>query len=157
MEAWASLKSFRHKCDLPPEGGGSCNLEVDFHGEKRLNRTHASTTDPEARRFHKAKGKAAKVCFMGQVLMRNRHSLVSSSRLTPDTDTAEREGAAGLVEAVPGQRRITLAPGKSYDTQEFIQSLRASKAVLHLAQNCNGQKSAINGRATPRLGYTVSQ
>jgi hypothetical protein len=49
IEAWASLKSFRPKDTPPPEGGGGRNPEVDFHGEKRLNQTHASTTDPEAR------------------------------------------------------------------------------------------------------------
>jgi hypothetical protein len=51
---------------------------VDFHGEKRLNQTHASTTDPEARLFRKGKGKEAKLCFMGHVLMENRHGLMIS-------------------------------------------------------------------------------
>src|SRR3974390_2463132 len=64
IEAWASLKSFRPKDAPPPEGGGR-NPAVDFHGEKRLNQTHASTTDPEARLFKKGKGKEAKLCFMG--------------------------------------------------------------------------------------------
>ena len=30
--------------------------ERDFHGEKRTNETHASTTDPEARLYRKGKG-----------------------------------------------------------------------------------------------------
>ena len=57
IEAWASLKSFRPKETPPPEGGSSRNPEVDFHGEKRLNQTHASTTDPEARLLQRAKAK----------------------------------------------------------------------------------------------------
>ena len=77
IEAWASLKSFRPKDAPPPEGGGGRNPEVDFHGEKRLNQTHASTTDPEARLFRKGKGKEAKLCFMGHVLMENRHAWLS--------------------------------------------------------------------------------
>jgi transposase len=156
IEAWASLKSFRPKDAPPPEGGGR-NPEVDFHGEKRLNRTHASTTDPEARLFKKGKGKEAKLCFMGHVLMENRHGLIVSPRLTQATGTAEREAAVGLVHAVPGRHRITVGGDKAYDTQEFVQSLRALKAVPHVAQNCNGRKSAIDGRTTRHPGYAVSQ
>ncbi len=69
---------------------------MDFHGEKRLNQTHASTTGPEARLFRKGKGKEAKLCFMGPVLMENRHGLVVSPRLTQATGTAEREAAVAL-------------------------------------------------------------
>ena len=156
IEAWASLKSFRPKDGPPPEGGGR-NPAVDFHGEKRLNRTHASTTDPDSRLFKKAKGKEAKLCFMGHVLMENRHGLVVSPRLTAAIGTAEREAAVGLVEAVPGRHRITVGADKAYDTQEFVQSLRILKAVPHVAQNCHGRKSAIDGRTTRHPGYAVSQ
>jgi transposase len=157
IEAWASLKSFRPKDAPPPEGGGGRNPEVNFHGEKRLNRTHASTTDPEARLFKKGKGKEAKLCFMGHVLMENRHGLVVSPRLTQSTGTAEREAAEDMVGAVPGRRRITVGGDKAYDTQEFVQSLRALKATPHMAQNLNGRKSAIDGRTTRHPGYAVSQ
>jgi len=157
IEAWASLKSFRPKDAPPPAGGGGRNPEVDFHGEKRLNRTHASTTDPEARLFKKGKGKEAKLCFMGHVLMENRHGLVVSPRLTAATGTAEREAAVGLVEGIPGRHRITVGTDKAYDTREFVQSLRALKAVPHVAQNCNGRKSAIDGRTTRHPGYAISQ
>jgi hypothetical protein len=50
IEAWASLKSFRPKDageNEPPASGGGRNCERDFHGEKRSNATHASTTDPD--------------------------------------------------------------------------------------------------------------
>lgn len=157
IEAWASLKSFRPKDAPPPESGGGRNPEVDFHGEKRLNQTHASTTDPEARLFKKGKGKEAKLCFMGHVLMENRHGLVVSPRLTAATGTAERQAAEAMVEAVPGRHRITVGGDKAYDTREFVQSLRALKAVPHVAQNCQGRKSAIDGRTTRHPGYAVSQ
>ena len=81
IEAWASLKSFRPKDAPPPDGGAGRNPEVDFHGERRLNQTHASTADPEARLFRKGKGKEAKLCFMGHVLMENRHGLMISPGL----------------------------------------------------------------------------
>jgi transposase len=157
IEAWASLKSFRPKDGPPPAGGGGRNPEVDFHGEKRLNRTHASTTDPEARLFKKGKGKEAKLCFMGHVLMENRHGLVVSPRLTAATGTAEREAAEDLVGTIPGRRRITVGGDKAYDTREFVRSLRTLNATPHVAQNCNGRKSAIDGRTTRHPGYAVSQ
>src|SRR3989442_975386 len=75
IEAWASLKSFKKK-DAPggpPDDPG--NPTVDFHGERRSNVTHVSTTDPEARLFRKAKGHEAKPAYQGHVLMENRHGL----------------------------------------------------------------------------------
>jgi transposase len=52
IEAWASLKSVRRKDapEEPPPGGGR-NPDRNFHGEKRSNKTHASSTDPEAQLF----------------------------------------------------------------------------------------------------------
>jgi transposase len=59
VEAWASMKSFKPKdgVDEPPAESGGRNREMDFHGEKRSNETHASTTDPEARLYRKGTGK----------------------------------------------------------------------------------------------------
>ena len=65
LEAWASPKSFRPKdgSGEPPDPGR--NGERDFHGERRRNDPHASTTDPDARLFRKGPGKEARLCFMG--------------------------------------------------------------------------------------------
>ena len=56
IEAWASMKSFR-----PKDGSGEPlapgrNGAREFHGEKRSNETHASTTDPDARLYKKSPG-----------------------------------------------------------------------------------------------------
>jgi hypothetical protein len=56
IEAWASMKSFKPKAeagDKPPASGGGRHRERDFHGERRRNATHASSTDPDARLFRK--------------------------------------------------------------------------------------------------------
>src|SRR5208283_3498859 len=45
IEAWASLKSFRPKDGSGEPPGPGRNGERNFHGEKRSNETHASTTD----------------------------------------------------------------------------------------------------------------
>ena len=60
IEAWASMKSFRPKDENPSDRTPSDdpgNPTVDFHGEKRSNATHQSTTDPEARLAKKGKAK----------------------------------------------------------------------------------------------------
>jgi len=62
IEAWASMKelsvdepllgrSSEERFGRTADGGRNC--EVDFHGQKRSNKTHASTTDPEARLYRK--------------------------------------------------------------------------------------------------------
>src|SRR4030065_1100890 len=89
--------------------------------------------------------------------MENRHGLVISPRLTAATGTAEREAAEAMVEGVPGRHRITVGGDKAYDTLGFVQSLRALKAVPHVAQNCQGRKSAIDGRTTRHPGHPVRQ
>ena len=61
LEAWAGAKSFQRKDGKhPPPSDDPGNPTVNFHGEKRSNRTHASKTDPEAQMARKGEGKEAK-------------------------------------------------------------------------------------------------
>ena len=81
LEAWASLKSFQTKdknSPPPPEDPG--NPSVNFHGQKRSNRTHESKSDPEAQLARKGQGKEAKLSYSGNLLVENRHGLIVSSR-----------------------------------------------------------------------------
>jgi transposase len=156
IETWASLKSFRPKDEEPPAStGGNRNPEVDFHREKRRNDTHASTTDPESRLFRKGKGKEAKLCFMGHVLMENRNGLVVDTRVTQATGTAEREAALSMASDIPGVHRVTIGADKGYDCKEFVDDLRNLTVTPHVAQKAKG--SAIDGRTTRHEGYAVSQ
>ena len=94
IQAWASMKSFRAKggSDEPPAGGR--NGERDFHGEKRSNDTHLSTTDPEAKLYRKGSGKEAKLSYIGNVMTENRHGLVVEAELGGASGTIERGGGA---------------------------------------------------------------
>jgi transposase len=94
IEAWASMKSFVPKeGGEPPSGkgqggqGGGRNAERDFHGEKRKNDTHCSTTDPDARLFRKGAGKEAKLCHMGHLMTENRNGLIVDARITEANGT----------------------------------------------------------------------
>lgn len=159
IEAWASMKSVRPRdgSDRPPSGGGGRNAEADFHGHKRTNDTHVSTTDPEARLYKKGKGKEAKLCFMGHGLMENRHGLLVDASLTQADGHAER--VAGLCMVEPRADRpqaITLGADKAYDTEDFVNELRSMNVTPHVAQNTSGRSSAIDGRTTRHAGYGVS-
>src|SRR5258708_3352436 len=159
IEAWASQKSFQQKergGDEPaPDDPG--NPTVDFHGEKRSNTTHQSTTDPEAKLFKKGKGREAKLSYMGHVLMENRHGLVVDAELTQATGTAERETALKMLAQIPGSGRVTVGADKGYDTRDFVAQARDLVVTPHVAQNISRRKSAINGRTTRHPGYAISQ
>ena len=159
VEAWASMKSFRPKdgSGEPPAGDGR-NREADFHGQKRSNETHASTTDPEARLYRKGPGKEAKLCFMGHALMENRNGLVVDACLTEANGHAERIAALHMIEPRADRPRpITLGTDRGYDAEDFVNELRSMKATPHVAQNTSGRSSAVDGRTTRHAGYAVSQ
>ena len=152
--------------ELPAEGrlgraadaGGGRNREADFHGQKRSNETHASTTDPEARLYRKGPGKEAKLCFMGHALMENRNGLVVDACLTEANGHAERIAALHMIEPRADRPRpITLGADKGYDAEDFVNELRSMNATPHVAQNTSGRSSAIDGRTTRHAGYAVSQ
>jgi transposase len=132
------------------------NAEVDFHGQKRSNATHASRTDPEARLYRKGPGKEARLCFMGHALMENRNGLVVDACLTEADGHAEREAALAMIEPRadrPG--RITLGADKGYDAEDFVNELRSMNVTPHVAAKITG--SALDGRTTRHEGYAVSQ
>ena len=96
IEAWAGLKSFTRRDTVNPTPDDPGNPTVDFHGERRSNATHISTTDPEARLMRKGRGQEAKLSYHGHVLMENRHGLAVGARVTVATGTAEREAAVAM-------------------------------------------------------------
>src|SRR5258706_11835387 len=126
LEAWASHKSFKPK-DGPPSDppGSGRNAEADFHGQKRSNTTHASTTDPESRLYRKNAGSPAKLCFMGHTLMEHRNALIVDMELTHADGHAERDAAIDMLDRLPARtRRRTVAADKAYDTRDFVARAR---------------------------------
>lgn len=159
IEAWAGQKSFQRKDgsdQTPPDDPG--NPTVDFHGEKRSNETHESTTDADARLARKSGGHEAKLAYCGNVLIENRNGLVVDAELLQANGTAERDAALLMAERIEGARRVTVAADKGYDTREFVREMRQMQVTPHVAQNHNRPGgSAIDGRTTRHAGYKVSQ
>lgn len=163
IEAAASLKSFRPRDEPPPpprpDGGSPNNRWVDFHNQQRSNATHQSTTDPDARLYRKGPGKEARLSYMGQALMENRHGLLVDFQITTATGTAERDVVPHLIDdaRARGFHPTTLGADKGYDTRPWVQAMRAQGVTPHVAQNTTGRRSAVDGRTTHGPGYAASQ
>src|SRR5580700_642172 len=136
LEAWAGAKSFQRKDGKrpPPGDDDAGNPTVNFHGEKRSNRTHAATTDPEAQMARKGEGKEAKLSYSGNLLVENRNGLIVNAMAWEATGTAE------------------------LDTADFIAECRHMQVTPHVAQN-DGRRggSALDPRTTRHVGYRISQ
>lgn len=162
IEACASLKSFKKKDSSetqPPDDPG--NPSVDFHGDKRSNETHVSTTDPEAKLARKGLGKEAKLCFSAHALMENRNGLLVDFRVAEADGRAERDTALLMLSDYKYKSTmspITVAGDKGYDTRDFVGDCRAINVVPHVAQNRHERRrSAIDRRTTRHRGYGISQ
>jgi len=158
IEASASLKSFQRKDqkNTPPDDPG--NPTVDFHGEKRSNETHESTTDADARLARKGKGKEAKLSYNGNLLTETRNGLIVMTEVFQANGTAERDAALVMLEQIPGGGRVTVGGDKGYDTRDFVTECRHMNVTPHVAQNTKRSGgSAIDGRTTRHAGYDISQ
>jgi len=158
IEAWASLKSFQPKGQRqdPPDDHG--NPTVNFHGEKRSNKTHESTTDADALLARKGNGKEAKLSYHGNLLTENRNGLIVNTEVLQAHGTAERDAALLMVEQIPSQHRITVGADKGYDTKDFVAECRHMEVTPHVAQNLTRRGgSAIDERTTRHSSYQVSQ
>jgi transposase len=158
VEAWASLKSFQRKDQKNPPPDDPGNPTVDFHGEKRSNQTHESTTDPDALLARKGNGKEAKLSYCGNLAIENRNGLIVDTELFQANGTAERYAALVMLERIPGAERVTVGADKGYDTKDFVAECRNLNVTPHVAQNTNRPGgSAIDGRTTRHSGYAISQ
>lgn len=161
VEAWASLKSLQPKSGKEDrkDDGDPGNPSVDFHNEKRSNETHESSTDPEAKIYKKSKGQAAKLSYMGHVLMENRNGLAVQADTTIAGYFAEHESALEMIDKLENYNQKTLGADKHYDNDDFCEELRKRNVTPHVAMNIHARKhkSAIDGRTTRHEGYEISQ
>src|SRR5271170_8115679 len=150
IQAWASQKSFRSK-----DGDGD---GTNFHGQKRSNKTHQSTTDPDARLYKKSYGKESKLSYLGHALVENRNGLIAAAMVTHADGYAERDAALLMV----GQRqhghsrRITVGADKVYDSKDFVRTARELNVTPHVTSNNKTRSSNLDRRTTRQPGYAVS-
>jgi transposase len=156
LQSHASLKSLKHIEEIrraaeerernDKGGGGSSprpdsNAWVDFKGQKRSNRTHRSTTDPEARLYTKSSGQAALPCHSMHVLMENRHGIGVDIKVGKADGHAERKCCLKMLDRVKrklGIEPATLGADKGYDTEDFLLALEDRGIEPHIA--CKSRK-----------------
>lgn len=151
LEACASVKSFK-----PKDGGDDDDSDgQNFHGQKRSNQTHQSSTDPESKLFRKGKGKESKLCHMGHILTENRNGLIVEAEVT-EAGTSQEWDAGTTMLAKQGIRPgRTVGADKGYDTLEFIEGSRGLGITPHVA--AKSSRSCIDKRTTGTDGYKISQ
>lgn len=183
IESHASIKSFVPKDqaedpkDSDNDGNGfkSRNPEVDFHGQKRSNDTHTSTTDPQARLYKKGDGQAAKLYHMGHALAENRHGLLLAVEVSSATGDAEPAAALAMLDDLKQRHQLvpaTCGADKGYDSGPFMLQLedrqiephvpvKAGKiGGVHIAKRKDQMEIAARKRMWRRmrsLGYRLSQ
>ncbi len=152
IQAWASQKSFRAK-DGSDDDDGS-----DFHGHKRSNDTHESTTDPDARLYKKSYGKESKLAYLGHALVENRNGLIAAAAVTQADGHGERKAALDMLEKKQKgcKRRITVGADKAYDAKDFVAAARQLNVTVHVTKNDKGRRSNIDRRTTRHSGYAIS-
>lgn len=160
LEAWASQKSFQPK-DGSDQGGSdddAGNPTVNFRGQQRGNKTHRSTTDPDALLARKGLGKEAKLSYAAHALIENRNGIIVDTELTPAHGRAEVDAAMLMAERIAGDRQVTLGGDKGYDDRELVKQLRRMNVTPHPAPNIKRPGgSAIDARTSRHAGYALSQ
>ena len=166
VEAWASLKSFVRKDGKDRAKVQSAkdddpgNPTVNFHGEKRSNATHRSTSDPQSVLYRKANGQASKLCFGTQVLMENRHGLCAA--ITVHNPIAQDEPTIALAQVdehreVHQAKITTLGADKAYHQKKFVDGCRERTVSPHATCKEGIEVCGLDARTTARAGYRTSQ
>ena len=166
VEAWASMKSFVRKDGRDQEKVESAkdddpgNPTVNFHGEKRRNDTHQSTTDPQSVLYRKGKGQPARLCFGTHVLMENRHGLCAQITVHNPIEHDESTVALEQVDAhreLHGARMTTVGADKAYHQKKFVKGCRHRGIAPHTACKKEVRVEGLDGRTTRAAGYRTSQ
>lgn len=166
IESWASLKSFVRKdgadrakvASAKDEDPG--NPTINFHGEKRCNDTHQSTTDPQSVLYRKAKGKEARLCFGGHVLMENRHGLCADFTIHNPIKASEPVMALRQLDAHTqlheGTAPRTLGADKGYHQKAMVEGCRQRGISPHVTCKVGVKVPGLDGRTTGSAGYQTS-
>jgi len=160
IDASASMKSFVPRDTPTPDkddcpGAGGRNKDVDFRGEKRSNKTHASRTDPDAQLYRKGQAQSSRLCMMGHITIENRNGLIVETELTQANGYAEREAGLSMLDRLSKRPKRTVGADKGYDTKDFVASCRERGITPHVA--AKHKYPAIDKRTTGTPGYTISQ
>jgi transposase len=138
------------------------NPSVGWHGEKRSNATHRSTSDSDSRLATKSNKTAAVPSYVVNGTMENRNRFLTGIGVELFTGKAERDGAIALLDRAKSRYKLvpsSLGGDKGYFVKSFAQDLLNRKIDPHLAAMEKGRDDALM-RVRMRcrgLGYQLSQ
>jgi hypothetical protein len=146
------------------EGKDKGNPNVDFRGEKRGNKTHRSTTDPDCRFVSKgSSGTGAYPGYTVNAVMENRNRfLVGVNVEVFQGPASETEGCIAILDRAKkrlGYVPSTLGADKGYFAEGFINKLFDRTIEPHVAVQDRGKANA-HRRVRMRQrgsGYQLSQ
>lgn len=139
------------------------NPTVDFHGEKRSNKTHISKTDPDAKLANKGNGSAAIVGYTVNGLMENRNRILLGINVeTFRGPASETEGGEDLIDdfhSKHGKRIKTVGADKGYFAKGFLRGLLRRRIKPHIAAKEIGSETVHERvrRMARTVGYRLSQ
>ncbi len=144
IEAYASIKSFKPRDEKDKKdndagdnnGFKGRNAEVDFHGQKRSNDTHESTTDSDAKLVRKSDGKPALLSHALHAIVENRHGLVLAVEVNSPLENSEPVTALSLIDRVKkrfGLKPKTVGADKGYDQGPLLRGLERRRIRPHVA------------------------
>lgn len=166
IEAWASLKSFVKRDGSDAEkirrakDDDKGNPTIDFHGEKRSNETHQSTTDPQSVLYKKSSGDKAKLVIGAHALMENRNGFCADIEVHDPIKNPEPKMAVKQLKehSRREKHKIKSAGGdKNYHTREVVEHCRKHGIKPHVSIH-SGRKNirGLDARTTKTLGYQTS-
>lgn len=147
---------------------GGRNPQVNFHGQRRSNKTHRSTTDPQAKLYRKGAGQPAYLHHSAHALTENRHGLIMAVGVDEASGVAERDQALAMLDQLYEKHGVTpqtLGTDKGYASGEFLTDLVGRVVRPHVAMpdvSIKGNTEHHDRRRRMKrrmktMGYTISQ
>lgn len=161
IEVFLKPKEYKKRIRMLDSDEG--NPTIDFHGEKRSNKTHISKTDPDAKLANKGNGTASMVGYTVNGLMENRNRILLGINVESFRGpTSETEGGKDLIDdfhSKHGVRIKTVGADKGYFSKEFLRGLIRRKVKPHVAAKEIGSEAVHEKvrRMKRTLGYQLSQ
>ncbi|MFH2055960.1 MAG: transposase [bacterium] len=167
IEVLEKPEAYRRRMSKGEKDGGDDendkgNPSVGWHGQKRSNKTHRSSTDPDSRLACKSNHEAAQLSYAVNGVMENRNRILTGIDVKICGGKAERDGAEELLDRARsryGLRPQSLGADKGYFVKSFIAGLFKRHIEPHVATYPRGRGSPL-ARVRMRmrgLGYRASQ
>ena len=118
--------------------------DKDFKNEKFSNKTHRSTTDPDARLYRKAHGQEASLSYVGNNLIDTKSRVIIAVKVTQPGISTESDAALEMLDSTGLSKNIhTLVADKGYGSTEFITGLMDRGVTPYIPLLANSKLESV--------------